>query len=204
MNNHHVQTNRATYDEVAAAYAELNHDLPQTVVESLDRFVAALPPDAAVADVGCGPGRDLAALRARGLTALGFDLSIEMLKTSGAPGVAQADMTQLPIRTHTLDGVWCAASFLHVPRELSLSTLAGFVRVLRPGGALHLSVAEGEGDEIQQARLGRGSDLYVVHHQEDELTAMLAANGFTVTSVNRSESMRRWLTVGATLGAAEI
>lgn len=202
MQHRSVETNRATYDEVAVAYAELNLELPQSVIESMDRFVAALPTEAVVADVGCGPCRDLTALRARGLTVLGFDLSIGMLRAGGTSGLVEADMTRLPIGSGTVDGVWCAAAFLHVPRELSSPTLAEFARVLRPGGALHLSVAEGEGDEIQQARLGRGSDLFVVHHQEDGLTEMLSVNGFLVKSVDRSESMRRWLTIEATLAGA--
>lgn len=199
MIHHRVASNRATYDEIGVAYAELNRELPQSVVESMDRFVAALPAVGIVADVGCGPGRDLAALRARGLIAVGFDLSLGMLNAGGSAAVAQADMTRLPVRRGSLDGLWCAAAFLHVPRELSAATLDGFALALRHGGVLHLSVAEGEGDEVQQARLGARRDLFVVHHHEDELTAMLERSGFAVRSVHRSESHRRWLTLGAVL-----
>jgi SAM-dependent methyltransferase len=197
LNHPRLDVNRSTYDEIGVGYAELNRELPQSVIDSMDRFTAALPAGSVVADVGCGPGRDLAELRRRGLRVIGLDLSIGMLRAGGHPGVAQADMTTLPIASAALDGLWCAAAFLHIPRELSGVTLDGFARILRPGGRLHLSVQEGDGDEVRQARLGRGQDLYYVLHQEEDLTALLSASGFVVDTVHRSEAERRWLTLGA-------
>lgn len=197
MNDRLVARNRATYDNIGDGYAALNAEIPDSVRESLDRFLGHLPAGAVVADVGCGPGRDLAELRRRGLAAYGFDLTMGMLRAGHLSGVVQSDMVRLPIRTGSLDGLWCAAAFLHVPRDLSEQTLDGFSRVLRRGAILHLSVAEGSGDEFQRARLGRGDELWVVHHEEKPLARMLRAQGFTVTSVDRSESHRRWLTFGA-------
>ncbi len=199
MSDPRMVATRSTYDAIGGLYADLNHEQPDSVIESMDGFVAALPAGAVVADVGCGPGRDLAALRSRGLRAFGFDLSTGMLRASGLSGVVLADMTKSPIGPGTLDGIWCAAAFLHIPRELSAATLAGFAAALRPGGALHLSVAEGSGDEIRHSQLGPGGDLYYVHHEEPGLTALLESTGFQVVSVGRSVSNRRWLTLGARL-----
>lgn len=192
-----IRATRATYDEVGESYAAENGSVPETVRESLDWFVAALAPGAVVADVGCGPGRDLAELRARGLSAVGIDLSWGMLRSAGITGVAQADMSRLPVGTAVLEGIWCAAAFLHVPRALSVRTLEGFARAVRPGGALHLSVAEGDAEGVEQARYGMHGDLWVVQREEAELRRDLAAVGFAVTSVARSQSHRRWLTLGA-------
>jgi hypothetical protein len=75
--------------------------------------------------------------------------------------------------------------------------LDGFAQALRPGGRLHLSVAEGEGDQVEPARLGEGRDLFFVQHLEEALREMLRSSGFTVTSVHRSQSHRQWLTIGA-------
>lgn len=197
MIHRRMDSNRATYDEIGAAYAELNRELPQSVVESMERFLAVVPPDSLVADVGCGPGRDLVELRRRGLRVIGFDLSVGMLRAGGLSGVALADMTRLPVRPGSLDGIWCAAAFLHIPRELSAGTVDGFAQALRPGGRLHLSVAEGEGDQVQPARLGEGRDLFFVQHGEDALRELLRSSGFAITSVHRSQSHRQWLTIGA-------
>jgi SAM-dependent methyltransferase len=192
-----IGTTRATYDDVGQLYADANREVPQSVRDSLDLFVAALPPTAVVADIGCGPGRDLAELRARGVTVFGFDLSWGMLRAGPMPAVVQADMTRLPVRSAALDGIWCAASFLHVPRELGAATLAGFARVVRTGGVLHLSVAEGSAEGVEPARYGSNGDLWVVQRDEAELRRDLASAGFSVTTLSRSESHRRWLTLAA-------
>jgi SAM-dependent methyltransferase len=195
--------NRATYDEIGVAYAELNRELPQSVSESMDRFVTGLPPGALVADVGCGPGRDLAELRARGLAVVGFDLSLGMLRAGGHPGVAQGDLTRLPVQRGSLDGLWCAAALLHIPRERVAGTLDGFGWVLHAGGALHLSVQEGTGEEVRRAAAGRTDrDLFFVRYEEHELRALLQRSGFTITSVDRSEAGHRWLTLEARLDHA--
>jgi SAM-dependent methyltransferase len=192
-----VETTRATYDDVAAMYADANREVPDSVRESLERFLVGLPARAIVADVGCGPGRDLAQLRARGVRAFGFDLSWGMLRSGAATGVVQTNMTKLPVGTAALDGIWCAAAFLHVPRELGAKALSEFARAVRSGGVLHLSVAEGNAEGIERARYGVSGDLWVVQREESELRHDLGSVGFTVTSVNRSESHRRWITLGA-------
>lgn len=195
-----VATTRATYDAIGDAYAEANREMPESVVLAMERFFASLPvASPLVADVGCGTGRDLAELRARGAEAFGFDLSTGMLRAAGQEGLVQADMTMLPIRSDSLDGVWCAAAFLHVPRELCLRALADFRRVLRPGGVLHLAVSEGAGEGFEPDAYGSSRERWFVHHSRDELVGRLVGLGLEVTSVTRSESRRTWLTIGATL-----
>jgi SAM-dependent methyltransferase len=192
-----VGTTRATYDLIAAEYAAANREVPASVRESLDRFLTALVPDGVVADVGCGPGRDLAELRRGGARAFGFDLSLGMLRAGRHAGVVQAEMSRLPIRTASLDGLWCAAAFLHIPRRRGPSVMAEFARTTRPGGVLHLSVSEGEGQAAEPRSYGVVATRLFVHHDQGELMDLLPEVGFEVTSVHRSESHRRWLTIGA-------
>src|SRR6478609_11792521 len=110
MRDERVETTRATYDEIAETYADANRQVPDTVWVSLGRFLESLRPGGIVADVGCGPGRDLAELRVGGATAFGFDLSLGMLRAGQGDGLVQADMRALPIGTAVLDGLWCAAA----------------------------------------------------------------------------------------------
>ena len=107
--------------------------------------------------MGCGPGRDTQLLRAAGLRVAGFDLSAAQLRAGGLEGVAQADMRALPLADSTVDGVWCQAALLHLPRELAPAALAEFARVTRTGGALLLTVAEGDFEGYQSARIKRGA-----------------------------------------------
>lgn len=197
MRDERVATTRATYDQIAQDYATANREVPDTVRASLTRFLAEMPTGGVVADIGCGPGRDLAELRAGGARAFGFDLSIGMLRAGGHRGVVEADMRALPIRTAALDGLWCAAAFLHVPPTDAPAVLADFARVVRPDGALHLSVSEGRGEAMEPRSYQTVASRLFVHHDQGELLPLLASVGFEVTSIERSESHRKWLTLGA-------
>jgi hypothetical protein len=52
----------------------------------------------------------------------------------------------------SVDALWCQAALLQIPHVYVPDTLAGFARVVRPGGAIDLSLNEGDG------RAGRPRD----------------------------------------------
>jgi ubiquinone/menaquinone biosynthesis C-methylase UbiE len=191
-----VRTTRHTYDEVAGEYRRRNAGPFEDLAADIDALCRRVPAGARVADVGCGPGRDLAALRARGLRAIGLDLSLGMLEAGGMPGVAQADMRALPLPDAALDAVWCQAALLHLPLPDVPAALAEFARVLRWGGALHLAVAEGDG-EGWQPYPGSGRPRWFSLHREEPLAALLSATGFAVHSAAHRRTNRDWLVLGA-------
>jgi SAM-dependent methyltransferase len=88
---------------------------------------------ARVLDVGCGNGAYLAELRARGIAAVGCDLSPGMLASASAhPALVNADVTALPFRPHSYDVVLAPHMLYHVAdRAAAASEMR---RVLRPGG----------------------------------------------------------------------
>lgn len=199
-----VWETRATYDRVAESYELRSGALDEFMVVALNGFRDDLPPAALVLDAGCGPGRDLRALRDRGLRAYGLDLSQGMLRAGGLAGVVQGDLRRLPVADAVLDGVWCMAAMLHIPRHDVPSVLAEFRRVLRVGGLLHLVVAEGdrEGWEVcdyhQPDEPGRALlRRWFVYHREEPLTSLLTAAGFRVTGVDRHRYGRHWLDLRA-------
>jgi 2-polyprenyl-3-methyl-5-hydroxy-6-metoxy-1,4-benzoquinol methylase len=92
----------------------------------LGKFLALLPPGAAILELGCGAGADSAEMLARG-----FDVT----PTDGSPEMAEVASRRLgrPVRTllfHDMDGVeaydgiWANACLLHVPRDQLASILA--------------------------------------------------------------------------------
>ena len=144
----------AAYDRAAEAYHERWADRA-IMAPDLARFVTLvkeLPVTAPwVADIGCGPGYDAAALQAAGLPVIGVDLSLGMLRAGRARyavPLVQADMCTLPLRTGAA-GLWANASLHHLPRLLVPAALASFARVLRPGGWLFLSLKGGRGSSWQ-------------------------------------------------------
>ena len=94
-----------------------------------------------VLDVGCGTGWFAAGLRRAlpdgGTRVIGADLSAGMLRRArdaGAWPLLQADATQLPLRTGSVDVVVCRGVLHHLPDVPA--ALREWRRVLRPGGAV--------------------------------------------------------------------
>ncbi|MET9022401.1 class I SAM-dependent methyltransferase [Actinopolymorpha sp. NPDC004070] len=187
---------RQTYDVIAGEYARQNSSGYPRLLETIASLAACLPPGALVADVGCGPGREMRLLGERGLRVVGFDLSIGQLRAGGQSGVAQADMRQLPVRTGSVDAVWCQAALLHIPREAVPTVIGELGRVVHESGHLYLSVAEGDGEGWEIASsYGATQRRWFTYHREEELTALLSSAGFEVRAARRTRSHRDWLSV---------
>jgi len=198
-----VASTRATYDRVAVDYDRRTRDADPAFLSFRTAFAADL--EGPVADLGCGPGRDLAALRASGLDAVGVDLSTGMLTLARAAGlpVVQGDLRRPPFPSGALSGIWSSAALLHVPREDVPAALQAWHGLLRPGGRLGLSTSTGgdEGWEVVpyegEGPVGGALHRWFVHHDEPDLVRMLTTAGFTVLSVEQRHSHRTWLMIHA-------
>ena len=186
-----VATTRAHYDAVAADFdRRTRHGYPELAAQ-LDAFRDLVVPGGIVVDAGCGPGRDLAQLRARGLAAFGVDLSLGMLREGPRTGTAQADLRALPLRSASLDGIWCNAALLHIPQRDVPGVLEGFARAARPGSPLHLCVAEGDGEGWEDQR-------WFSYQREPGLSTVLGEVGWRIRAVAHRTSHRDWLMLTAT------
>lgn len=191
-----IRETQATYDLIADEYASRNSTVYPRLLEQANQLAAGLGPNCTVADVGCGTGRELSVLRERGLRVVGLDLSLGQLRTGGHSGVVQGDMRRLPVRTGSLDAVWCQAALLHIPRPDVPGVLAEFARTVRPGGLIYLALAEGEGERWEEAtNYGSTRRRWFTYHREPDLTAQLAVAGFEVRDLHRTRSYRDWLSV---------
>jgi SAM-dependent methyltransferase len=116
----------------------------------LDRL--SLAPGSRALDIGCGRGRHLHALAARGgLVVVGIDQSREDLEAARSGfalvgpvagwSLLQGDALRLPFADASFDSVVCSEVLEHLDRyEAALDEIA---RVTRPGGVLALSVPRG-------------------------------------------------------------
>ncbi|HET9169087.1 MAG TPA: class I SAM-dependent methyltransferase [Actinospica sp.] len=184
------------YARIAGRYADRWDGAADTwVAEAAARFAGAMPSGALVADVGCGPGKDTLRLRGLGLRAHGFDLSHAMLTARDVPGQVRADLRALPLRDGALDGLWCVAVLLHIPRELVPDALAEFRRVLSPGGQALISIAEGDGEGWETAPLDPAVRRYFVYHSREAFAELLAAAGFEILWTGCATTHRNWLSL---------
>lgn len=184
----------ATYESVAEQYHERHADR-SVIQDALDRFLALLDGNR-VLDVGCGPGWETSSFAERGNDAIGIDLTPAFLDiaTDVAPTepFARMDMRRLGFSNQEFDGLWACASFLHVPRSDSSSTLAEFHRVLRPGGTLALAVKPGDGE-----RTGDGyenDERRFTLYNVDDIHEKVETAGFTIEETTADD----WIQIFAT------
>jgi SAM-dependent methyltransferase len=125
----------------------------------LNVVLARLGPESIVLDLGCGPGRPVAATLAQRCRVMAIDLSRKQLELARrhAPTalLVQADMTQLHVAAATLEAVVAFYSLIHVPRELLGDLLARVARWLEPGGVFVASLGAGDSpDSVEEDWLG--------------------------------------------------
>jgi demethylmenaquinone methyltransferase / 2-methoxy-6-polyprenyl-1,4-benzoquinol methylase len=106
-----------------------------------------------VADLACGTGDLCRELERRGYRAIGFDFSHGMLVNARtASPLVEADVTQLPLRDASIDGVTCGFALRNV---VSLERLfAELARVVRPGGRFALLEASEPNNRVVRAGHG--------------------------------------------------
>src|SRR4051794_35516298 len=144
---------RRAYDTYAEDYAAATSATPDAVAGHIARFVGSLGPGARVLEIGSGPGRDALALEQVGLTVRRTDVSPGFVGLMRSAGFVADELDPLhddltdPLRDGApYDGVWANASLLHVRRESLPVVLRRLAAVTRPGGRLHLTVKEGDGE----------------------------------------------------------
>jgi SAM-dependent methyltransferase len=137
-----AQRTLANYQSRAEAFWEGTRD--HDVRQNIEALLAALPPRQGlrILDLGCGPGRDLMALRDMGHAPVGLDgcpaFVRQAREQSGCP-VLEQSFFELSLPPESFDGVFANASLFHVPRATLPRVLGELRAALAPGGALFCS-----------------------------------------------------------------
>jgi SAM-dependent methyltransferase len=150
-------------------------------------FCRCLKPGSRVLDLGCGGGRDLKYLSAKGYRVVGVDYSYPLAQTAhrySGQDVVVADLRSLSFRRESFDGIWALASLLHLSRKEVPDVLNDLSRLLRVPGVLLTSMRRGHGRET--ATDGRVFELY----QPSEWERLLHEAGFKVSERQESHEER--------------
>jgi SAM-dependent methyltransferase len=143
------------WDEVAAIYAR-RRDPDGSDAALIDDLLADLPPSPLVLDVGCGDGARTLANLPEGAVGLdvsraGLDLARERVPGSR---LVHGEMSRLPVRAGSVDGVTAYHAVFHVPREDQPTVYREFARVLRPGGRLLMTLPGGRYETVRRGWMG--------------------------------------------------
>jgi ubiquinone/menaquinone biosynthesis C-methylase UbiE len=146
---------RRAWDEVSETYAR-RRDPTGSDAALIDDLLDDLPPDATVLDAGCGDGARTLANLPTGR--VGLDVSRRGLELAEArvsdARLLQADMTAIPLADGSVDAVTAYHAVFHVPRESQPEVYREFVRVLRPGGRLLMTLPGGRFETVREGWMG--------------------------------------------------
>jgi SAM-dependent methyltransferase len=184
-----LRATRESYDAVAADYAERFDD--ELAARPLDRAMLAgfaelvrLGGSRPVADIGCGTGRVTAWLAEQGVSVSGIDLSPQMVAVArrSHPGLRfdVGSMLSLDLPDGSLGGVLAWYSTIHVPDERLPEVLAGFYRVLAPGGLVLLGFQVGDEPFRLTEALGHPISLDFQRRRPEQVAGLLSQAGLVV------------------------
>jgi SAM-dependent methyltransferase len=189
-----IEDTRASYDRVAARYAqEIASELERKPFDRafLDAFGEAVRPLGRVAELGSGPGHVADYLSGRGVTMVALDLSEGMLLEARRlfPQVeaVQGDMLDLPFGDASLGGIVAFYSIIHFHDGQLALAFSEMARTLVHGGRVALAFHAGDQvvhrDEWWGAPISLDARFLATAH----VTALLRDAGLEVTASTERE-----------------
>jgi SAM-dependent methyltransferase len=165
----------AHYERQAAPFWEGTRD--HDVRQNLDALLARIEgtPPFTILDLGCGPGRDLRALRAIGHVAIGLDGAasfVAMAREFSGCEVWQQDFLALALPPSRFDGIFANAVMQHVPSAALPRVLGELHDALKPRGVFFASTPHGNNEE------GWSRGRYGAYHEPATWSAYVSAAGF--------------------------
>jgi SAM-dependent methyltransferase len=162
------------YEQRAEAFREgtRDHDVTQNIAALL-RHMEGSPPWR-ILDLGCGPGRDLAAFRALGHEPIGLEGCARFAAMAREDGfeVWEQDFLAMSLPAGRFDGIFANASLFHVPSTQLPRVLRELHAALEPRGVLFSSNPRGDGEE------GWNRGRYGVYHDLEAWRGYMTGAGF--------------------------
>ncbi|MBI3804381.1 MAG: class I SAM-dependent methyltransferase [Nitrospirae bacterium] len=171
----------------------------------LEVWARALPEGARLLDLGCGPAQDSRYLRSVGFRPVGVDGTWPFLlrarRHSRRLSLVQADFEALPFRIDTFDGLWAAASLIHLPKKRLQGVLSAARALTHRGGTLAATFAHGSGEG--PLRQGWIPGRYFSYWEKEALAEAVRKAGWKILflkTVRHQERRGRWLNLIAERG----
>ncbi len=172
------------------------------LTDNIELFLAYLPKNSKILDIGCGSGRDTLCFKQQGFSVVATDSVSEMAK-SASKNISQ----QVLVRSFfnldfndEFDGVWASASLLHCPKSEITSALQNVANALKINGIAYISLKQGIGEGVDK------NGRYFSYYSEHEVTELIdELDNFTINKLWLDKSTLRgihqvWINVLLTKG----
>jgi SAM-dependent methyltransferase len=170
----------AAYDANAIDYSDGTWAMNDEVRAELDWLAGSVGAGGSVLEIGSAGGRDAIQLEERGLTVRRTDITpafVELMRSRGYDAEVLDPLTDELGGPY--DGVWASACLLHVAREELPTVLTRLAGATRSGGALAMSLKEGDGEEWSAHGHVRAPRRFT-YWREEPLRAVLSQAGWRV------------------------
>jgi SAM-dependent methyltransferase len=166
----------------------------------LAEWMRFLPRRGTLLDLGCGAAQDARYLTTRGHRVIGLDRAWPLLRfgrrrDSSLPLIL-ADIRHLPLRPGRLDGIWAAASLMHLPKKNLAHVLLGLRDLVQHGGVLGATLTHGVKSRIRKD--GWMPGRYFARWKKQELAQAFHRAGWDLVSLRvvvSQERKGRWINV---------
>ena len=180
--------------ECLARWSQRRHRRPPLLV----KWLQCLPADARLLDLGCGGGQDAGDLGQRGYRVVGLDRTNALLSAGRrrycALPLVRADLRDIPFQAMSFDGLWAAASLMHLPKPDARRVLTDLCKLVRPGGLFAATMTQGVKSRLVTD--GWLPGRYVARWKKDELACAVRRAGWKILElkvITNQERKGRWL-----------
>ena len=171
---------KAGYDQLGNRYTSEREKADNW--KEINSFTSMLLDKGSVLDAGSGTGVPIALhLTKAGFKVTGIDISDTMLDVArqNVPHAKfiKMNMTEIDFPDESFDGIISTYAIIHVPREFHQELFKAFYSILKPNGAMLLSVACGAWEEFDQFM---GVDMFWSHFDRNKSHQLIREAGFDI------------------------
>lgn len=189
-----------TFNKFAEQYADFT--FANLLQYELNRFIALLPKNTSILDVGCGSGRDVQYFLDEGFNPIGIDASeklIEECKKRVKQGSFKVmNMLSLDFEKESFDAIWALDAIPYLEKKQVLQALKQFSKVLKKSGIIFISVRKGEGEKLfRHEKLGK-EEILISFFSQIEIEELLKEAGFEILNSYTEEGEHfNWINIFA-------
>jgi tRNA (uracil-5-)-methyltransferase TRM9 len=183
------ETLKETYNTIASDFGKTR----QIVWKPVEEFIAKLPKQSLVLDLGGGTGRHSLLAEQYAHKSICYDQSIGQLHEARKNGVSSTvlgDITKIPFIENSIDAIVYIAALHHLPTEEErIESLTECKRVLKNTGRILISVWKRDQKKFQK-KADKNGDVYHTwrgkyerfYHlfTKDELETIVCKSGFLI------------------------
>jgi SAM-dependent methyltransferase len=154
----------------------------------INRFIDGLANDGVILDVGCGTGEHMKMFKSLGLKTLGVEPSEKSREYCIEQNLDVIDGSFETLKDYCMDlfikvdGIWCAASLLHVPIEDFKEVVSSIYDILETDGKFFFTVRLGTGGKWDKYdNQTSDAERYIQLYDEQYLDSTLHEIGFQTT-----------------------